>query len=226
MGVAGGRRQGWHSVSARKERRDAMFFGESPQDQLQSYLRPSERLLWAAKPDHEHFARVRWPMVFFGVPWTAITAAVSGGFIYGMFFARDAGFPTPLKPLILLFFVPFWAIGIFMLGGHKFVFARQWHRIAYGITNENIIILQPVPFGRVKEVRLPLKEIENVAIERFARGLGTVEFTGVLSGWSSSNSSSSAQQPKFESVADVDGVVKIARQAQKKNEAEKSANRE
>jgi len=190
-----------------------MFYAEDPRTEIQRYLRPGERLLWAAKPDRDHFCRLRWSMVGFGIPWTAITAAVSGGFIYGMFFAKGEGLPLILRPFILLFFVPFWAIGIFMLGGHKLLYRRGWARTAYGITDHNIIILQPMALQGVREIRLPLREIENIRVERYERNLGTVQFASSLVGWEGGRTSNSPTCPAFESINDVDRAIEIARVA-------------
>ena len=191
-----------------------MFADEDPKNQLQPYLRPGERLLWSGKPDRAHYCRLRGTAVAVGVFWTVITAVFSGGFIFAAFFAEGGGFPPLVNMVTLLFFVPFWAIGLWLLGGHKFVYARSWPRVAYGITDQSILILQPGFFGSIKEIRLPLKESENVSIERFRGGQASVTFIGVISGRTEARH---PRHPELESLADADRVLEIARAAANQN---------
>ena len=148
-------------------------------NEAQQFLRPGEQLLWVARPDPREFAKFQWALFVFGVFWSAITFAVSGTFIYAMFFAKSAhnNVPMAVRPLILLFFVPFWAVSFFLLGGHKLLAKRQWRQYLYALTNQNIIIRA----GK-SEVRLALDAAKNVRIDRLRNGLGTVHFLGGSTG--------------------------------------------
>jgi hypothetical protein len=192
--------------------------------EAQQFLRPNEKLLWVARPDKAEFTKLQWPMVVFGLIWSAITFAVSGGFIYLMFFADQKGdkFPALAKPFIVLFFVPFWAVGLYMLGGHKWVAAKSWKKILYMLTSENIIIHT----GK-SEIRLDHEAMRNIQIDRLKNGLGTIRFLGGSSsgpvsikwgkfnmqlpvGTHSPDSESSQRALQFQAIADPDAFLALA----------------
>jgi hypothetical protein len=191
--------------------------------EAQQFLRPGEQPLWVARPDYRQFTKLQWPLVGFGLFWSAITFTVSGGFIHAMFFAKSVhgNFPKAAQPLILLFFVPFWAVSFFMLGGHKLVAQRQWRKMLYALTNQNIIIRT----GK-SEVRLDHDAVKNVQIDRLRNGLGTVRFLGGTAGpvtisagkfnfqipaaYQSTGTASANQSLCFQAIADPDGFVQLA----------------
>ena len=97
--------------------------------------------------------------LFFGLFWTAITAAVSGAFLFGTSSDGQSDKPWFLYP----FFAVFWAIGIGMLyAALRNKYAR--HRIT---VTRDLITLRREMFGRVKEKSLVTSQVNSVAQVEF-----------------------------------------------------------
>jgi Integral membrane protein (DUF2244) len=92
--------------------------------------------------------------LFFGLFWTAITAVVSGGFLFGSPAEGKDSNPWFLYP----FFALFWAIGLGMLyvavrnkyASHRITATRDW------------VTLRREMFGRVKDKSLVTSQVTNV----------------------------------------------------------------
>ncbi|MCU0777820.1 MAG: DUF2244 domain-containing protein [Akkermansiaceae bacterium] len=97
--------------------------------------------------------------LFFGLFWTAITAAASGAFLFG---GNKGGSET--QPWFLYpFFAIFWAIGLGMLyAALRNKYAR--HRIT---VTRDLVTLRREMFGRVKEKSLVTTQVGSVAQVEF-----------------------------------------------------------
>jgi hypothetical protein len=93
--------------------------------------------------------------LFFGLFWTAITAAVSGAFLFGSPAGGQETQPWFLYP----FFAIFWAIGLGMLyAAVRNKYAR--HRIT---VTRDLVALRREMFGRIKEKSLVTSQVASVA---------------------------------------------------------------
>lgn len=93
--------------------------------------------------------------LFFGLFWTAITAVVSGAFLFGT--PTDGGNDKPW--FLYPFFAVFWAIGLGMLyAALRNKYAR--HRIT---VTRDLVTLRREMFGRVKEKSLVTAQVSSVA---------------------------------------------------------------
>jgi uncharacterized membrane protein len=93
--------------------------------------------------------------LFFGLFWTAITAAVSGVFLFGGSKDGSESQPWFLYP----FFAVFWAIGFGMLyAALRNKYAR--HRIT---VTRDLVTLRREMFGRIKEKSLVTSNVSSVA---------------------------------------------------------------
>ena len=93
--------------------------------------------------------------LFFGLFWTAITAVVSGGFLFGSKSAEQATEPWFAYP----FFALFWAIGL----GCLYVAVRNKyarHRIS---VTRDLVTLRREMFGAIKEKSLVTSQVSSVA---------------------------------------------------------------
>jgi len=97
--------------------------------------------------------------LFFGLFWTAITAAVSGAFLFG----GSKGGPESQPWFLYPFFAIFWAIGLGMLyAALRNKYAR--HRIT---VTRDLVTLRREMFGRVKEKSLVTTQVGSVAQVEF-----------------------------------------------------------
>jgi uncharacterized membrane protein len=97
--------------------------------------------------------------LFFGLFWTAITAAVSGAFLFGSPAGGQETRPWFLYP----FFAIFWAIGLGMLyAAIRNKYAR--HRIT---VTRDLVTLRREMFGRTKEKSLITSQVSAVAQVEF-----------------------------------------------------------
>ncbi len=102
---------------------------------IRSRLDLNERLVWCGKPVPRAFNKTTLSMMLFGLPWTAITGLVSGGF----FLAEDLP-AFPLRLFLILFFIPFYVVAISMLGAPLWSLLRQ-RRWVYVVTDKSARIM-------------------------------------------------------------------------------------
>ena len=113
------------------------------QNLIQSELRSSERLIWSSSPNPTRMAKKAFPLVLFGLPWTA----------FAMFWMAGAsGFKAPDFShgfgFFPLFGLPFILVGFGMLSSPYWA-AKKAVSTGYVVTNERAIIFQSNLFGSV-----------------------------------------------------------------------------
>lgn len=97
--------------------------------------------------------------LFFGLFWTAITAAVSGAFLFGSSSDGQEAPPWFLYP----FFAVFWAIGLGMLYA---ALRNKYARHQVTVTRD-LVTLRREMFGKVREKSLVASQISSVAQVEF-----------------------------------------------------------
>ena len=131
-----------------------------------------ERITWSAQPLAGRVARKGWPIVLFGIPWTAfsvfwITMAARGTMQTGHL-GVFSFFP--------LFGLPFVLIGIGMLTSPWWL-RRQAGRTAYVLTNQRAIILSRGWFGRISVRSFAPEGLGDLRRNQYADGSGDLIFT-------------------------------------------------
>ncbi|MGB7405328.1 MAG: hypothetical protein WA906_06545 [Pacificimonas sp.] len=172
---------------------------------LRSELLPGEQLVWSGAPDARRSALASWPIVAFGIPWTAFSLFWEAMAVGGFLSQDGAGF-TWMAVVFGLFGLPFIAIGFGMLGAPLWVY-RKAQATLYGITDRRVLSV----------TNTKTKSVESVAgkqigpIKRTQRGDGTG--TLVLETHSSWDSDGDRQTETFllEAIADVRHVERLVR---------------
>ena len=139
---------------------------------IDAELYRDERVTWSAQPLPGRLARQAWPMVLFGLPWTAfaifwVTMASRG------VSASNHGGAFIFFPL---FGLPFILIGIGMLSS-PFWLRRQAGRTLYVLTNQRAIILSRGWFGRISVRSFAPEGLSDLRRNQYADGSGDLDFT-------------------------------------------------
>lgn len=113
---------------------------------VQRKLDLNERLVWGGKPRPKGFNGTTAAMMLFGLPWVAITGFVSCG-ILSQLWAETSREPLTLRLFVTAFFIPFWAVGLSMLGAPLWFRLRQ-HRWLYAVTDKSALIVGPFKCAR------------------------------------------------------------------------------
>ena len=103
----------------------------TPYEELQPYLRPQERLLWAGRPDPEV---IFTPADAFIVPFSLMW----GGFAL---FWELSVLHTDAPFFFRLWGIPFVLIGLYMIFGRFIVKRRQKERTVYAVTDQRAMTL-------------------------------------------------------------------------------------
>lgn len=106
---------------------------------VQRKLDLNERLVWCGKPCPRAFNRATVAMMFFGIPWLTISGSASIVML-SRFWLKPCTEPLLMRFLFSLFFLPFWGIGVGMVG------APLWHRLrqrkwVYAVTDKSALIV-------------------------------------------------------------------------------------
>jgi len=100
-------------------------------------LQPAERIIWMEQPMPGRYARSMWPIVLFGVPWTAFAVFWTVGAGIGTMRSNAPG----IFSVFPLFGLPFVLIGIGMLSSPWWA-RRSARRSVYVITDRRAIIFR------------------------------------------------------------------------------------
>ncbi|MCP5544650.1 MAG: hypothetical protein H7A49_12170 [Akkermansiaceae bacterium] len=105
--------------------------------------------------------------LLFGLLWTAITAAVSSGFLFTLLLGDSGGGskspPWFLYPILFLFFGVFWVIGIGML---FFAVRSKWEQARLRVTGDELILSRRL-FGWMRHTRIRRDGVRQVVAEEF-----------------------------------------------------------
>ncbi len=168
---------------------------------IQSELNEGERITWVGTPDPRRFGMRSWPMVLFGIPWTAFAL---------FWMAGAAGFKIPdFKQgfdLFPLFGIPFVLIGVGMLSS-PFWMMRKAGKTAYVLTTERAIIFE-------KKFSMAIRSFEPAQLRNLRRtqwgdGAGDLIFERQLS--VDSNQQRQQTDIGFLAIPDVKNVETLVR---------------
>jgi hypothetical protein len=128
-------------------------------DRVRGEVEPDEELLWVGRPGRNRYLLSSIPIVLFGIPWTAFS-------VFWVVMASGARAGGPMWGLFPLFGVPFVLIGLGMLSS-PFRLSWQGRRVAYAVTNQRVILLEPRFTGGVRIISMsgdeltPLERVER-----------------------------------------------------------------
>jgi len=132
-----------------------------------------EHVTWSAQPQPGRLARKAWPIVLFGIPWTAFAVFWVAMASTGMRAARPAGAFSLIFPL---FGLPFVLIGIGMLTSPWWL-RRQAGRTVYVLTNQRAVILSRGWFGRISVRSFAPAGLVDLRRNQYPDGSGDLIFT-------------------------------------------------
>jgi len=111
---------------------------------MEGELQRDERVVWSGVPSPSRMAKKSWPMVLFGIPWTAFAVFWVAG-------ASDFRIPDFSSPTVFfpMFGLPFVGIGIFLLSSPYWA-ARKARKSAYYVTDRRALLIESTGFKGVK----------------------------------------------------------------------------
>ena len=139
---------------------------------VEDELLRGEQFCWCTRPIPRCFTGGSTAELLFGIPWTAITAVVSGGFGIGMYSGK---IPLPMCIFLVCFFMPFWGIALYMLSA-PFRMRRRLARTLYVVTDRRALVMAPGWFGKRRTEVYPLGPDRVKKIRRKSDGSGDLVF--------------------------------------------------
>ena len=106
------------------------------QSLVEAELRPGERITWMEQPIARLLARATWPIVLFGIPWTAFALFWTAGAAWGTTKMKDG---PGLFSVFPLFGLPFILIGVGMLSSPYWA-RRKARGSVYVLTDRRAIL--------------------------------------------------------------------------------------
>lgn len=189
-----------------------------PLSSLESYLGPTERLLWSGQPAGGiRFRTQDIFMIPFSLMWGGFAIAWEVGVIYGMSRSKADNFPNVFAIVFPLFGVPFVCIGLYMIFGRFLVDRKQRENTIYGVTNERIIIISGLFSRTVKS--LSLRSLADISLSEKSNGSGTIAlgpinaFASMFSGMSWWPGTIQANAPSLDLIPKSREVYDILRKA-------------
>jgi hypothetical protein len=171
----------------------------SLRNKVEMELRSGERILWTAQPIAARLSRASWPIVIFGIFWTA----------FSVFWVAAAGWgtsrsstPGPFK-LFPLFGVPFVLIGIGMLTSPIWM-RKKAAKTVYMITDQRAVILSEGIRGKTRVESYAPAQLQSITRDQFADGSGDLIFETRT--WRDSDGDRRTSRVGFFAVPDVKSV--------------------
>lgn len=151
---------------------------------VRSELRQNEKLLWVGQPRPGRMARQAWPIVLFGIPWTAFSLfwmAMATGFL---FWGNDHKQPdVPMgfnifRFIFPLFGLPFLLVGFGMLSTPYWLIRRA-RKTCYAVTSQRAIIWQAGWLGSMEVRSFAPDNLNRIRRIEYANGEGDLIFEDV-----------------------------------------------
>ncbi|MBL8822939.1 MAG: hypothetical protein JNJ77_10160 [Planctomycetia bacterium] len=157
---------------------------EELDSRVRSDLRQGEKLLWVGQPRPGRLSRQAWPIVLFGIPWTAFALfwmAMASGFIFlGNQNPQPAGQGFDIfRWFFPLFGLPFVLVGLGMLSS-PYWFTRRARKTCYAVTTQRAIIWQAGWFGSMEIRSFAPAELNRIRRVEYANGEGDLIFEDLL----------------------------------------------
>jgi hypothetical protein len=171
----------------------------SLRNKVEMELRSGERIIWTAQPIPQRYSRGTWPIVVFGIPWTAFAVfwVVAAG--WG---SSRASAPGPFK-LFPLFGVPFVLIGLGMLTS-PFWARKKAAKTVYMITDQRAVAISEGWRGRTRVESYAPEQLQSITREQNSDGSGDIVF--MTRAWRDSDGDRRTQRIGFMGVPDVKTV--------------------
>jgi hypothetical protein len=168
-------------------------------NKVEMELRSGERIVWTAQPIASHLGRASWPLVIFGIFWTAfsvfwVVAAGAGTW-------RNST-PGPFK-LFPLFGVPFVLIGIGMLTSPIWM-RKKAAKTVYMITDQRAVILSEGLRGKTRVESYAPAQLQSITRDQHPDGSGDLIFETRT--WRDSDGDRRTHRVGFFAVPDVKTV--------------------
>jgi len=173
---------------------------------VEAELQSGERLVWLGQPIPGRLARGTWPIVLFGVPWTAFALFWTGMAAWGTSQASEAG--SGLFRAFPLFGVPFILIGVAMLSSPYWA-RRRALGSAYAITDRRAILFAAGWRGSVTIRSFEPERLTDLRRKQHADGSGDLVFAQDLR--RDSEGHRHATDVGFLVIRDVKGVEELVR---------------
>ncbi|MGN0836111.1 MAG: PH domain-containing protein [Akkermansia sp.] len=139
---------------------------------VEEELLRGEQFRWCTRPIPCCLTSSSISQMLFGIPWTAITALVSGGFAMEMFSGKVA---LSMCIFSVFFFIPFWCIAVYMLSA-PLRMRRSLERTLYVVTDRRALVMAPGWFGRRRTEVYPLEPDMVMKVRRKSDGSGDLVF--------------------------------------------------
>jgi len=173
---------------------------DNRQRDIANAISPGESVIWSGRPRTGLLLR---PSDAFMIPFSLFW----GGFAMFWEWGVSNG-NGPHEPIMMIWGIPFVAIGLYMIVGRFFVDSYVRGRTTYIITNRRAIIAGGL-FWR-STTTLPLKNLTDVTLTTRSDGSGTIMFgRPLIGGWASQTGwpgTSRNAVPSFEFIADAKQV--------------------
>jgi hypothetical protein len=140
-------------------------------NKVEMELRSGERIVWTAQPIASRISRASWPIVLFGVFWTAFSVFWVAGAARGAWSDSSPG----LFKLFPLFGVPFVLIGIGMLTTPIWI-RRRAAKTVYMITDQRAVVMSEGLRGKTRVESYAPAQLQSVTREQHADGSGDIIF--------------------------------------------------
>lgn len=115
---------------------DTICLPPSLRSLVETELQPGERITWMGQPVPQLFARSAWPIVLFGIPWTAIALFWTGGVVWAVLKSNGPG----VVKIFPMFGLPFILVGFGMLSA-PFWARRRARQSVYVLTDRRAIVV-------------------------------------------------------------------------------------
>src|SRR5262245_43215078 len=176
---------------------------------LQSQLAPDERLIWFGQPRRGFVLRA---IDVFVIPFSLMWGGIA-------IFAQVSVLTSDTTILSILFVLPFFVVGLYLLFRRFILDAKRRGATCYGITNERIIIISTLFSRNIRSV--DLRTLDVISLNEKSDGSGTITF-GLASrryyGYDGTRFPGLGQHtiPQFEMIQNAKSVYETVRCAQQK----------
>ena len=174
------------------------------QRMITAEMASGEKVAWSAQPIPAALGRKLWPVVLFGIPFTAFAVFWIGVATWGTSKAKNG---LPVFRLFPLFGLPFVLVGLGMLTSPIWI-RRKAGRTAYVLTNRRAIIFSAGRAGQINVRSFEPERLGDLLRTQRADGSGDIIFTRDI-GYNSAdgfNSRRGATDVGFIGVRDVKNV--------------------
>jgi hypothetical protein len=182
---------------------DISGFPREVQSRVERELASGEKVEWMGQPIPRRLAKASWPIVVFGIPWTAFALFWTAGAAWG---TSKTG--VGLLNLFPLFGIPFILVGLGMLSS-PFWIKRAAKGTAYVITDRRAIVIQGGWRGTVNVRSFEPERLVDLRRKEHADGSGDLVFTQDIR--RDSDGDRHTTEVGFMAIADVKSVEEIVK---------------